>query len=141
MPNERFRQRFNFWLDLNKADDAILAHEIEDLKKRRQFAKTIKEGIHLIVDLRRGNTDVLCELFPLFEERLRQGHSGEVIAMLDEVKTLLGNNGNGTGNIAKSFAILPVVNDVFSQKPIVNHDPEVAKQRAIQNTLASLDDF
>lgn len=141
MPNERFRQRFNFWLDLNKADDAILAHEIEDLKKRRQFAKTIKDGIRLVIDLRRGNTDVLYDLFPLIEERLRQGHSGEVIAMLDEMKSLLGSNGNGGGHSIDSFTVLSAMKDVSGQKLAVNYDSEAAKQRSIQNTLAALNDF
>lgn len=139
MPSERLRQRFNFWLDLNKTDDAILAHEIQDLKKCRQFSQTIRDGIRLIVDLRRGNTSVLCELFPLIEERLRQGHSGEVIAMLDEMKSLLDGNGNGAGQWNSSQITTPVFDSIPVAKIVENEDEK--KKLSIKNTLDAINDF
>ena len=139
MPTERFRQRFNFWLDLNKTNDAILAHEIHDLKQCKQFSQTIRDGIRLIVDLRRGNTDVLCELFPLIEERLRQGHSGEVIAILDEMKSLLGSNGNGVGQWNPPQIATPVFDLIPTAKAIENEHER--KKLAVKNTLDALNDF
>jgi hypothetical protein len=62
--NPRPRYRFEFWLDSNKNDELLLMEEIAALKKKRLFAQTIRDGIRLIVDLRRGSFDVLVELFP-----------------------------------------------------------------------------
>lgn len=59
-----YRLQFNFWLDMEKPAEEIIADMIEVLKNKRQFAKTIRDGIRLIVDLRNGNTSVLLELFP-----------------------------------------------------------------------------
>jgi len=74
MVRQSFRKRFVFWLDIQREDENYLAETIENLKERRSFAKTIRDGIRLIVDLRQGNTDVLAELFPWLQDRL----NGEV---------------------------------------------------------------
>ena len=66
----RFRLKFTFWLNINKSDEQALATHIETLKSERSFAKTIRDGIRLIIDLRQGNTDVLVELFPWLQDRL-----------------------------------------------------------------------
>lgn len=67
---QSFRKRFVFWLDIQREDENRLAEIIENLKERRSFVKTIRDGIRLIVDLRQGNTDVLFELFPWLQDRL-----------------------------------------------------------------------
>jgi hypothetical protein len=64
MTKTRFRLRFTFWLDLLKPDEEQLADQIEQLKTDRSFARTIRDGIRLICDLRQGKLDVLFELFP-----------------------------------------------------------------------------
>ena len=64
------RERFSFWLDLGKGSEFILADTIFELKQKRLFASTIRDGIRLIVDLRAGRVDVLLELFPFVEETL-----------------------------------------------------------------------
>lgn len=64
MAAQRFRLKFMFWLDVTKADDYALAEQIEELKYQRRFTQTIRDGIRLICDLRRGKLDVLFELFP-----------------------------------------------------------------------------
>ena len=61
---ERFRLRFTFWLDMLDHEEQALAEKIETLKTQRTFAKTIRDGIRLICDLRAGKLDVLFELFP-----------------------------------------------------------------------------
>jgi hypothetical protein len=60
----RWRLRFTFWLDLNKPDEAEIAEHITELKEKRSFASTIRDGIRLVYDLRHGRTEVLQELFP-----------------------------------------------------------------------------
>ena len=64
MAAKRFRLKFMFWLDMTKEDEVWLADAIEDLKQRRQFSQTIRDGIRLIRDLRAGRTDVLLSMFP-----------------------------------------------------------------------------
>jgi len=64
MPAKRFRLRQVFWLDVNKPDEETLADTINDLKRQRAFTATVRDGIRLICDLRRGSLDVLFELFP-----------------------------------------------------------------------------
>lgn len=69
MATERFRKRYKFWLNILKDDEFELAEELDTLKKRRLFTPTIRDGIRLIIDLRKGNTDVLFELFPYLKEK------------------------------------------------------------------------
>lgn len=58
------RGRFTFWLDYNKDEELLLADAIDDLKRKRRFVTTIRDGIRLICDLRQGRVEVLFELFP-----------------------------------------------------------------------------
>jgi hypothetical protein len=64
------RFKFEFWLDAKKDDELLLMEDIDGLKRNRLFSKTIRDGIRLIMDLRRGNLDVLLELFPQFKSRI-----------------------------------------------------------------------
>ena len=64
MAAHRFRLGFKFWLNIENPQEQEIVDHIEDLKKSRSFAKTIRDGIRLIYDLRRGKTEVLQELFP-----------------------------------------------------------------------------
>jgi len=70
------RFKFQFWLDANKDDELLLMEEIDHLKSQRSFTKTIRDGIRLIVDLKRGNYDVLFELFPHTRDRFSASSSG-----------------------------------------------------------------
>lgn len=58
------RGRYMFWLDFNKDEELLLAEIIDELKRKRSFIKTLRDGIRLICDLRQGKVDVLFELFP-----------------------------------------------------------------------------
>lgn len=58
------RFKFNFWLDCDKDNELLLAEAIDNLKRQRSFAGTVRDGIRLICDLRQGKLDVLFELFP-----------------------------------------------------------------------------
>jgi hypothetical protein len=58
------RYKFSFWLDCDKDNELLLADAIDDLKHKRSFAGTVRDGIRLVCDLRRGKLDVLFELFP-----------------------------------------------------------------------------
>jgi len=64
MRKPRFAKQFIFWLNLEDESEYAIAETIEELKDRRQFSKSIRDGLRLVVDLSRGKTDVLKELFP-----------------------------------------------------------------------------
>lgn len=70
MGQKRFRIRQEFWLNVAKPDELELADLIDDLKRGRVFSQAIRDGLRLVVDLWRGNLDVLLELFPWVEEVL-----------------------------------------------------------------------
>jgi hypothetical protein len=70
---QRFKLRFTFWVDLLNGDGQELADYIEELKSQRSFARTIREGLRLIRDLRAGRVDVLFELFPLLKAEFLAG--------------------------------------------------------------------
>lgn len=82
MPQNRYRLRFVFWLDMLRPDELKLADKIELLKNERLFAKTIRDGIRLVVDLREGRVDVLRELFPwVLEQQVTANQNGGPQAM------------------------------------------------------------
>jgi hypothetical protein len=70
MNTTKARLRFNFWLDIRRDDEFAVAEQIQLLKRQRAFAKTVRDGIRLICDLRAGNVDVLLELFPFVQSKL-----------------------------------------------------------------------
>jgi hypothetical protein len=71
MASRRFRERFIFWLDLNRNEDFEVADMITDLKQERNFTATVRDGIRLICDLRAGRVGVLLELFPWLKAELQ----------------------------------------------------------------------
>ena len=72
MKKQRFRLRQVFWLDLNHPVEGEVANQIAELKERRLFASTVRDGIRLICDLRSGRLDILTKMFPWIEEAFYQ---------------------------------------------------------------------
>jgi hypothetical protein len=60
-----------FWLDMKHIDQQWIAEVVAELRKRRQLARTIREGIALVVTLRQGDLSVLDDLFPFVRETTR----------------------------------------------------------------------
>lgn len=67
------RGRFFFWLDYNKDTELLIAEQIDELKNHRLFTSTIRDGIRLVCDLRKGSIDVLLELFPEIRKKFKDG--------------------------------------------------------------------
>jgi hypothetical protein len=92
MTAARFRLQIKFWLDLHKAEESELADLIAELKQERTFSRVVRDGIRLVVDLWRGNLDVLLALFPWVEEafyaRFREQQSMPETAIQEQLAKL-----------------------------------------------------
>lgn len=101
MPKERFRLQYKFWLDVNKADEYELAETIGELKENKTYSRVVRDGIRLMVDLCRGNLDVLLVLFPWVEDAFYERFAAqqpasdhvlqEQLAKLERLLTAQGN--------------------------------------------------
>jgi hypothetical protein len=60
----RPRKEFKFWLYRDLAEDTRLMDYIAYLRKTRQFAKVLRNGLRLMWTLGEGDLSVLFELFP-----------------------------------------------------------------------------
>lgn len=133
--NERFRQQYVFWLDMNKPDEAVLAGRISELKTSRKFAKTIRDGIRLIEDLQAGRLDVLFALFPNVSEHLQSPlYANEIASLLEQLRRLTINGQTHNAFFAQNHS--PSIPEV---KAVLNETEAI--QRSVINTLASLEDF
>lgn len=133
--NERFRQQYVFWLDMNKSDEAALADKIAKLKTCRQFAKTIRDGIRLIEDLRAGRLEVLFALFPDVSEHLQSPlYANEIASLLEQLRQLTINGQTHNAFFAQNHSpFMPGVKAVLNETEAI--------QRSVVNTLAALEDF
>lgn len=90
------RKRFEFWLNDQRQEDWAVYELIGKLKKANQFTRAIREGITLWHDLRAGNTDVFCTLFPDIAQKLG--------ATVIEKPVLSGGGGAGNSDLAREIA-------------------------------------
>lgn len=89
------RKRFTFWLNDEKSDESALIGQVDHLKQKRSFSKTIRDGIRLITSLSSGSMDVLFELFPFVRaEFLQYVESLQINSENGEKKTLTAQNEN-----------------------------------------------
>lgn len=70
-PQKRYRFMFKFWLDSKKDDEAELVAYVAYLKQERSFARTVRQGLALMKELRQGKTDLLFQLFPDLKEQFQ----------------------------------------------------------------------
>lgn len=61
---KRLRESFSFWLEIENPEHFELAKAINQLKRLRQFAPTIRNALMLYLDLQAGKTDELRRQFP-----------------------------------------------------------------------------
>lgn len=72
----RFRIRYDFWLETDKPDHLQVAETIGQLKAERTFASVVRDGIMLVSRLRVGDIDLLLRLFPWVEQAILERHKG-----------------------------------------------------------------
>lgn len=64
------QEQFKFSLSIHDKHDRAVRKIVEGLRKRGKLSQSIRDGLRLINDLRRGRTKVLLELFPDILEKL-----------------------------------------------------------------------
>lgn len=69
--DQRHRFQFRFWIDANKAEEQEIGHALEELKRHRQYAPTIRDALRLILSLRIHQVNVLLEFFPWIDDYFR----------------------------------------------------------------------
>lgn len=143
MKGQRFRLKFMFWLDANKSDEYELAETIEALKQERSFARTIRDGIRLIVSLRQRQTDVLFELFPFLESEIAKpdvvGSSNHLANRLDRIEQLLESTGQPpTVSGPKPMAVAQVTAPTFEDD---EEDIELEFKPSTSSNASSVDNF
>lgn len=74
------RLQFRFWLDVVREDEYSLAEYVDELKNKRNFAKTIRDALHLIRDLREGRVDWLLYLFPFVYQIIYAQAEADILA-------------------------------------------------------------
>ena len=88
------RREFKFWLRTDREGEAGLIDYIDFLRKTRQFATKVKQGLRLIWSLGEGDTSVLRELFPHIVDQIEyemikqesDGDKGGISSQLEEIK-------------------------------------------------------
>jgi hypothetical protein len=101
MAAQRKMERFLFWLNTTNEEESLLADTISTLKKERSFARTIRQGIQLIVALRQRDTSLLFELFPWLKDELvpadipaNKRHDDSLRDQLKRLETLIVQQGS-----------------------------------------------
>ena len=61
------REKVVFWLRKDKPDEAYLLDLVYYLKSKREFVRTIRDGLRLVYALRQREWDILFDMFPEFE--------------------------------------------------------------------------
>ena len=143
MARKSFRMKFMFWLDVTKRGEDELIGQIEHLKQERLFAKTIRDGIRLICDLRAGRTEVLFELFPWVKDGLQSAPGAPVEQGLQEqiarLETLLLAQGNAP--IQSPLALEPTRTNRKSRVKIAATTGKADAKTVAQNFANSMKSF
>lgn len=126
MAKNRFRLRYTFWLDLLKSDEQQLSDDIVALKEERSFAATIRDGIRLVLDLREGRVDVLCELFPWVKDKLQlvpAPGNNDLKQDIEILKQLMMAK-SGDDLLISGVGRVPITNrTAFAQRPSITSTP------------------
>lgn len=112
----RYRLRFNFWLNILNPDEEIVADEIELLKNGRQFAGVVRDGIMIVSQLRKRNTELLTKVFDWLKTPLE---------LWDELQQ---------GRVDLLVSLFPWIKDCFAPPPIA----EVARIQSELDFLKAL---
>jgi len=136
-----YRKMYRFWLDIGKRDERALASDIAELKRSRAFSQTIRDGIRLICDLRRGNVGVLLELFPHVAERLtaqQDAAPADLMAKLTRIEAALGSVQVQPNAMRPPTLDAP---DLDDSAFIAVDTPTKDGSSAVDNLLAAFDGF
>jgi hypothetical protein len=155
---KRFREQQQFWLDLNKPEDAALSKKIAQLKANREFSSTVRQGITLVMALREGDLTLLDEMFPQAVDEIFQSGVDSVgtkvdgtdveeklTALTTMVKRLsassIGNSESKpllvSGNLKALAGSNQPQDDLLEVKDVLSKNGNVAAQNLINSMLRS----
>jgi hypothetical protein len=97
----RPRKEFKFWLYHDLLEDQQLMDYIAYLRKTRQFAKTLRNGLRLMWSLGEGDLSVLFELFP----SLRSQFMPDADDLIEQFRLMLLQNQPATPEFPKMEAL------------------------------------
>ena len=84
MADNRERESVQFWLDKRNPEQRELLKEIRRLKRARAWARTVRTGIRIMIELQHGDTTTLYTTFPW----LGRGQSVDLSAVYAEIGAL-----------------------------------------------------
>lgn len=64
------RYKIQFWLNSEKEDELNVADTVAELKQRRSFSATVRDGIMIVNELRQGRVDLLLRLYPWVKDTI-----------------------------------------------------------------------
>lgn len=146
MTSARYRVMHKFWLDVAKDDEDTLDATIHELKRKRTFTKTIRDGLRLICDLHQGRLDVLFELFPWVRAEFLSGMQPQETAgeralreQLERIERQLIGRGSVQSSVQER-ALVPVTEQIDAAPSVFVDSgiPEVSAQQARQTFSASI---
>jgi len=105
----RPRKLFKFWLYQDLAEDTRLMEYIDYLRKTRQFATMVRNGLRLMWTLGQGDLSVLFDLFPTLRAQFTPDNS----ALIEEFRLML-----QTQSAAAVPALPPGLKPIAMNKPI-----------------------
>ena len=137
------RYQFKFWLDCERDDELMLAEAIDDLKRRRSFVATVRDGIRLILDLRAGRLELLLVLFPWVETELtaraaatEAARMGQQLTRLERLLQQGGGSGPRPMVLQKAGGPVPVDDDDMALVTV--RKAQVDGAQITKNFLASM---
>lgn len=115
----RYRKLIPFQINLLNPDEYHIGQQIVQLKRERRFSKTVRDGIRLICDLRKGRVDVLQELFPWVLEKNSPDTIQEdnLQERFDRLEKLLSEKPQGVNNSFKPVASMDNLKSSTSSEP------------------------
>jgi len=127
--DKRHRFQFKFWLDVNQDDQLLLAEDLDNLKKDRQFAPTVRKALYIFFDLMRGDPRRLLDEFPWIEDHFRDKFAQE-----NPPPTL------PSEDFQKMLRYQALILDQMQKQPTNTAAPPVQQQLPGLDTLADLAD-
>lgn len=142
------QEQFKFSLSIHDKHDRAVRKIVEGLRKRGKLSQSIRDGLRLLNDLRRGRTKVLLELFPDIIERLCPPEpktdddlKNEIVALrraiAEQGRGIPDSRDNGFPEMQPAFK--PLASMKKMSKPV--DDDDVIEKKQVIGDMTATDNF